>query len=272
MNLYADSKLSEWIYCADFEKQERRFLRAFLRPGDIFVDVGANVGLFTLLAARYVGTAGRVYAFEPCRHTYERLLDNVALNRYANVSCHQLGLSDSCQPLSMTVSLDGFDAWNSVAIPTAGASFTTETVNATTWDDFAEAHEIVGRVAMMKIDVEGWESRILGGGSQSLSRDDAPVLQVEFTEQNMRGAGSSCANLYRTLEMLGFRIFTYDTRNRRLVHDPLRESYPYLNLIASKNPEWVTARLKQHPFWFWSRGYTLRWGAGRMNISSGCFQ
>ena len=272
MNLHLDSRLSELIYCEGFEEEERRFLKAFLRPNDIFVDVGANTGLFTLLAARYVGPTGRVYAFEPCRETHNRLLENVVLNRFSNVRCHQSALSDSDKPLLMQVSLDGFDAWNSAATPTAGTSFSSETACATTWDDFAETHHLVGRVTMMKIDVEGWESRVLTGGFRSFSREDAPVLQVEFTEQNAQGTGSSCVDLYHTLEKLGFQMFTYDAPSRRLVLDPLRQSYPYLNLIASKDPEWVTARLKQHPFWLWSREHLLRWGAGRTNISSGCFQ
>jgi FkbM family methyltransferase len=250
MNLHLDSKLSELIYCGGFEEEERQFLKAFLRPDDIFVDVGANTGLFTLLAARYVGSTGRVYAFEPCRETHNRLLENVALNRFSNVRCHQSALSDSDKPLLMQVSLDGFDAWNSAATPTAGTSFSSETSGATTWDDFAETHHLVGRVTMMKIDVEGWESRVLAGGSRSLSRKDAPVLQVEFTEQNAQGAGSSCVDLYRTLETLGFHMFVYDAPSRRLVPDPPRQSYPYLNLIATKNPQEVNAKLRRRPFRF----------------------
>lgn len=246
MRLYFDSELSQRVYCGDFEWRERQFINAFLRPRDVFVDVGANIGLFTLIAAHRVGNKGHVYAFEPCSKTYHRLIANVQLNRRTNVSCYQLALSDSVAQLNMTISLDGFDAWNSLAQPITGNSFAVETVNSTTWDSFAQDQSLIGRVTMMKIDVEGWESRVLTGGYEILSRIDAPVLQVEFTEQASRSVGSSCAKLYRLLEELGYQMFIFDARSRKLVRDSLRESYPYVNLIAAKRPEQIVVRLKKH--------------------------
>jgi len=247
MRLYFDSRLSRLIYSNDFEWKERQFLKSFLRPGDVFVDLGANIGLFTLIAARQVGSTGHVYAFEPCRETYERLLTNVRLNRLANVSVHQLALSDRVGQYDMKVSLDGYDAWNSLAQPIAGGSFTVKTVNAVTWDEFSRQNKLVGRVTTMKIDVEGWESRVLLGGCETLSRMDAPVLQVEFTELAARSAGSSCPNLYHMLEDLGYQMFTYDAKYRKLIADPLRAEYPYVNLIAAKRPEQVSTRLDRGP-------------------------
>ena len=99
-----------------------------MRPGDVFVDVGANIGLYTLIAAHIVGASGRVYAFEPGSETYRRLLSNVQLNQMTNVSCHELALSDSTARLDMNMSTDGYDAWNSLAKPIAGSSFSTETI------------------------------------------------------------------------------------------------------------------------------------------------
>lgn len=249
MRLYFDSRLSWLLYDQDSEWQECKFLDSFLRPGDVFVDVGANIGLFTLIAAHRVGRTGHVHAFEPCSKTYRRLDANVQLNHLTNVSCHQLALSDqiTCRP--MTVSLDGFDAWNSFGQPTMGSSFVTEPVNCTTWNSFAQKHTLVERVTMMKIDVEGWETRVLLGADETLSRMDAPVLQVEFTEQAARSAGSSCTKLYHLLEDLGYQMFIYDAKSKRLIPDPLRESYPYLNLIAAKRPDQVVARVEKrfHP-------------------------
>ena len=95
MRLYGDSRLCEMLYFDQFEPETRSFLDAFLRPGDVFLDVGANVGLYTIAAARIVGNAGRVHAFEPCSQTFSRLEENVLLNGFGNVSCHRLALSDS---------------------------------------------------------------------------------------------------------------------------------------------------------------------------------
>jgi FkbM family methyltransferase len=243
MCLYSDSRLSLDIYEGNFELQEREFLNAFLRPGDIFVDLGANLGFFTLIGAHRVGETGRVYAFEPCLKTFQRLLSNITLNHLTNVFCHQMALSDHSGQRDMAILSDGFDAWNSFArIPRTPSAV--EKVKCTTWDDFATEHNLMGRVTMMKIDVEGWETHVLSGGVKALSREDAPILQVEFSDATCRCAGSSCERLYHILEELGYQMFLYDPTSRELFFDPLRKQYEYVNLIAIKRPEQVMSRLR----------------------------
>jgi hypothetical protein len=96
---------------------------------------------------------------------------------------------------------------------------------------------------MMKIDVEGWESRVLAGGKEVFSRTDAPLLQVEFADESAKAAGSSCRDLYQRLENFGYRMFVYNLAKRNLIPEPVREKYPYNNLIATKDLEFVNARL-----------------------------
>lgn len=249
IRLHLDSELARLIYCEYFELTEREFLRAFLRPGDVFVDVGANIGLYTLIAASRVTESGSVYCFEPAGKTFKRLCDNVNLNNFSNVQCYQLALSNETGEYPFYTSEDGYDAWNSFAIPIAGKAFSSEIIRCQRWDDLVREHDLVDRVTMMKIDVEGWESRVLEGARESLSREDAPLLQVEFTEEASASAGSSCERLYHLLGDLGYKMFVYDYEKRDIVPDPLRPSYPYLNLIATKHPDKVRGRLsKVNPF------------------------
>ncbi|HJZ67478.1 MAG TPA: FkbM family methyltransferase, partial [Blastocatellia bacterium] len=244
MRLHTDSELCRLIYCRYFEAIERAFLNDFLRPGDVFVDVGANIGLFTLIAAICVGPKGKVFAFEPTTATFERLVDNVRLNDFQNVTSIKLALSDVNGQMDLVRSIDGFDAWNSFARPTMGKVFSKECVDAAPWDQYARQHDLTGVVTMMKIDVEGWESRVLAGGKRVFSRMDAPVLQVEFTDEAAMAAGSSCKDLYKTLEHLGYRMFVYDPEMRALVPESMRDEYVYVNLIAVKNPDVVSARVR----------------------------
>jgi FkbM family methyltransferase len=245
IRLFADSELSKLIYIYNFEYQERRFINTFLQPGDIFIDVGANIGLFTVIAALCVGKAGKVYAFEPGSRTFQYLLANVRLNEFENTHIYNIALSSHSGKLDLHVSLEGFDAWNSFGQPTQGQVFTVEDVDTITWDQFAQEHDLVGKVTMMKIDVEGWENHVLTGGTETLSRSDAPTLQVEFTEMNAQLAGTSCKNLYNQLLNLGYQMFTYDLKTNTLCPDILRDVYPYMNLIATKRPEFVYARLRE---------------------------
>jgi FkbM family methyltransferase len=244
IRLYGDSELCRLIYCRNFEVTEREFVNHFLRSGDVFVDVGANIGLFTLIAASRVGSTGKVIAFEPTSKTYERLVGNVRLNRLCNVDCVRSALSDHTGELDLVRSADGFDAWNSFAGPTTTQTVSRERVGVIEWDRYAEAHLLSGNVTMMKIDVEGWESRVLAGGREILSRSDSPVLQVEFTDDAAQAAGSSCRALYEFLESLGYHMYIYDADRHSLTQDGLRDRYPYVNLLAVKNFEFVNERVR----------------------------
>jgi FkbM family methyltransferase len=249
LRLYLESELARLIYCEYFELMEREFLRAFLRPGDIFVDIGANIGLYTLIAASCVTESGSVYSFEPAEKSFKRLCDNVILNGFSNIKCYQMALSNETGEFPFYTSEDGHDAWNSFATPIAGKAFSKEIIKCKKWDDFVFQHDLIDRVTMVKIDVEGWESRVLEGARGSLSRKDAPLLQVEFTEEASASAGFSCEFLYNLLEELGYKMFLYDHHKGDIVPDPLRSSYPYINLIATKNPDKIRGRLrKANPF------------------------
>lgn len=243
IKLYGDSVLCEILLFQNFEEETRAFLKAFLRPGDVFLDVGANVGLFTLLAARHVGGSGKVHAFEPVRKTHARLIENVRLNGLTNVTCHCIALSDTIGEATITVAGEGFDAWNSLGKPYMGGVVGTETVATTTLDEFVERHSLTGRISAIKIDVEGWESRVLAGANRTLSRGDAPLLIVEFTEQAARLAGSSCSELHRALNALAYEILTFDQQRPTLTLLPIADQYSNINVIASKRRSELAIRL-----------------------------
>ncbi len=235
LRLYTDSRLSEIIYCWDFEAVERLFVQRYLRPSDIFVDVGANIGLFTVIAAKRVGDDGKVFAFEPAAIPRQRLEENVRLNRFTNVSVQPKALSNQTGTLAICVPSDGHDAWSSLGKPIAGMDLRNEDIEAISWDEFADKHKLAGNVNMMKIDVEGWETRVLKGAEEALSVLDAPLLQVEFTDKAAESSGNSCTELYRDLVNLGYSVCRYDAKRNELVPEGLRQSYPYVNLYATKN-------------------------------------
>lgn len=243
MRLHGDSLLCEMLYTGSFEAETRGFFEAFLRHGDCFLDVGANVGLYTLVAARIIGRSGRVHAFEPCTGTFERLQENVRLNRLNNVSCHQIALSNENARAELTLAKGGFDAWNSLGRPYMGEAAGRETVTTVTLDSFAKEHGLAGRITAIKIDVEGWENQVLAGADELLSARDAPVLCIEFTEEAAQFADSSCRVLYQRLERLGYRMYSVGPKREDLQPFPAREPFPHVNLLAAKDLAAVQARL-----------------------------
>lgn len=244
LKLYGDSRLCEMLYFDQFEPETRCFLDAYLRSGDVFLDIGANVGLYTVAAARIVGLGGEVHAFEPCSQTFSRLEENVRLNALRNVSCHRLALSDTNAEAQLSIAKDGFDAWNSLGKPYMGEDGGSETVRTVTLDSFVDQHRLAGRITVMKVDVEGWENQVLHGAETLLSAKDVPVLCVEFTEQAAQLAGSSCAALYQTLERLGFQMFTVGDSPDTVVPFPICDPFPNVNLLALKDPAAARARFR----------------------------
>lgn len=243
IRLHGDSVLGRLVYTARYERVEREFVRLFLEPGDTFVDLGAHFGLFTVLGASAVGEAGRVCAVEPCPSVFGRLEENVALNGFSNVTCLMEAVSEEAGEATLNVAVDGWDAWSSLGRPAAGDHFERTVVPTSTLDGLVDRGLIEG-ASLVKIDVEGWEVRVIRGGRRFLSGDTAPVLLVEFSDEAAVGAGSSCAELYREIESLGYGIYRYDPRRRDIARDPLREAYPYTNLIAARRPDAVRARLR----------------------------
>ncbi|MBW7943516.1 MAG: FkbM family methyltransferase [Candidatus Kuenenia stuttgartiensis] len=243
IELYPGDLLSKLIYFRNFEQDEQKFLRKFLRPTDIFIDVGANLGLYTIIAARIVGKKGKIYSFEPSKVNFERLTRNVQLNHYQNVICVQLALSDAEESREFLVSTDGFGAYNSLGKPSAGERFNTEVVSCLTWDQFAIKNQLIDKIALMKIDVEGWESRVFNGGKQFFSREDAPDLLVEFTEINAKINGSSCEILFQQLMDFGYQIYLINMEKQTLERQEEWHNYDYINLFATKRLNLVLDRL-----------------------------
>lgn len=242
LKLYTDSMLSEPIFTGNFEPSELHFVQAYLKKNDHFLDVGANIGLFTVIAAEKVGAEGKIYSFEPVTKTFDRLRENIELNQLAMAFPVHAALSSSDGELDMVVSIEGYDAWNSFGKPSAGTGFATEAVKVIKLDSWLAQHPEV-KPALIKIDVEGWEGHVLQGGNGIFSAAHAPDLLVEFTESNCKNAGTSCSELYDTLSNLGYQVFTYDHALNRLVPEPRREVYPPINVVASKNPAALQQRL-----------------------------
>ncbi len=235
MMLYKDNKLSFEIFHG-FELDEIDFVNRFLKQGDTFVDVGTNVGLFSLHASAIVGERGKVISFEPSSATVHRLQENIALNGCINIEIVPKGLSFEPGVLELVVAGNGYDAFNSFAVPSMGAITAREKVEVTTVDSFMTLKGIAPKdVKLIKIDVEGWELHVLKGGETFFGHVDAPVLLVEFTETNAKNAGTSCIELGLLLQKLGYTLYVYDSKLKKLTDEPFGKTYDYKNLIASKN-------------------------------------
>lgn len=160
----------------DWSEPELRQLDRFVGPGEVFVDVGANIGLYTLKAARLVGPTGRVIAVEPGAVAGDQLLANVALNGFDQVRLVRGALSDrSGEGVLRHVPL-GNDPQAYSLLPDPAAP-DGERVRTLTLDELC-AECGLDRLDCLKIDVEGGEEQVIAGGLSAIERH-RPTLIME---------------------------------------------------------------------------------------------
>jgi len=182
-----------------YDRAEVRFLQRHLRPGNVFVDVGAHIGFYALLGARAVGSRGTVVAIEPDPVSYERLRWHVIANGSHQVMTVNLGVSDREEQRELAIQVHGNRGGSSFRT----ASDVVERVAcrplAAILDDLD-----VQRVTGMKLDIEGFERRVL----DRFFADAPPDLRPEFmiVEGQGRSSGSGDAALLHLLGRNGYRL------------------------------------------------------------------
>jgi FkbM family methyltransferase len=202
--------LSRVLYVSGtYEPNMLYVLRRLLRPGDVFLDVGGNAGIVTLAAAQWVGADGHVHVFEPSPREYGRLVDTIARNRLTNVSPHRiaLGARRGTAFLKIASSKDGglntFGRYFSYADTTLERL---EEVDVHPLDDVI-AHERTGRIAAIKIDVEGMELHVLRGAREIVARD-RPAIILEVFQRALESCGANAEAIEALLMTNGYRVWT----------------------------------------------------------------
>ncbi len=151
-----------------------RLLERTLRPGDVFVDAGSNIGFYSLLASRLVGPAGQVHAFEMMPDTAQRLRRNIDLSAAGNITVHQVALSDVSGEVVRASYNPEFLGQASLSSDLGARRTHTVEVKTSRFDDILAA---IGPIRLMKIDLEGAELNALKGGVAMLRNVDAIVFE-----------------------------------------------------------------------------------------------
>ena len=195
-----DDLIQRQIYFGTAEPEETRLVKMRLRAGMTFVDVGANVGYYTALAARRVaGNGGRVIAFEPSPPVFARLQAMIQANRLEHATAVQAGLSDSTGCVKLYL---GIGSHNHTPTMVAHENTIATDVRIVTLDDEAERLGIE-RIDFLKIDVEGHESKVLAGAKRLLRERRIRAMLCEFNEHWLTRAGSSTLALEETIRKSG---------------------------------------------------------------------
>ena len=201
----------------------------YCKPGDVTVDVGANIGEVSIVMSLRAGPTGRVFAFEPNPRIYRYLLGNLALNQCHNVTALNAAVGAAAGTLRMS---DGRrDDMNRVV--DAGEI----EVSATTLDE----QNWPGTIALVKVDVEGSELLVLEGAQRTLSR--TLCLNCEMSEEHYRRYGYGVADIVAFVRRAGFQTYVANGKRLRAIDETFHESGLH-ELVAVKDPAQFLARTR----------------------------
>lgn len=198
----------------------------------VALDIGANVGYFTLLLFHLVGSQGKVSAFEPGKYQYELLQQNVQINGLTNVTIYNVAVSDIPGRATFYEGPEGVDGFSSLVEISdpgfRGVQFVKREVGAVTIDDALMEEKII-HVDFIKIDVEGAELLVIQGMKRLLDNHNEKVtILFEAEDRWTTRFGYSVRHLVREVENFGFRCFWLDNRGRLVEIDWHKPQVSYM--------------------------------------------
>jgi FkbM family methyltransferase len=179
----------------DFFKRDTSLLQRWLRPGDVLVDCGANVGLLAIVGAKQVGAAGRVYAIEAHPKIFGFLKSNIALNDASNIAPLHVAVGE--KEGTIAFSDRPADDGNHVLPQGSGLSVPMKPLDAIVPAGTA--------VRLLKLDVEGYEKFVIEGAKALIPTVEA--IYFESSELLFSRYGYSCEDMFNPLRACGFRLF-----------------------------------------------------------------
>jgi len=199
----SDYTQERFFWLGEMDAAEINQIASRLSPGAVIFDVGANFGYYGIALANRLARQCSVHSFEPFPDTLQRLRTNIALNQLQDVvKSVPFGLADSAGTGTM-VAKEGHSG---------GAHFdahpqqsTGPQVALTTLDEYCSAYD-VRRIDFIKIDVEGYEGKVINGGRIAL-KTFKPLLMVEFNPVTMAKANARMETLRDDLIALGYKLF-----------------------------------------------------------------
>jgi FkbM family methyltransferase len=190
-----------------YERGTTRVFTELVKEEMNVVDIGANIGYYTLLAARRVGPQGKVYAFEPEPRNFKLLSENLRLNGYENVVPIQKAVSNKAGTTSLFLSPRGSTSHS--LLPSRDRSKRTITIETVTLDEFFAA-EGNPAIQVVKMDIEGWEIEALDGMGKLIAGNSPLKMIVEFYPWGLLSRGISPRVLTDKLIELGFTLSAID--------------------------------------------------------------
>ena len=208
--------LDEYLFInSKYERHITSEMHTYVKPGDIVLDIGANIGLHTILLAKITGAYGQVYAFEPIPSIYTQLEKSIEKNNIKNIRVGKFALGEKKEELYININL-GCVASSSILDKDVSNMTTNIKIQVRTLDSLN-----LQKVDFIKLDVEGYEWNVISGGMNTIKRYK-PTIIFEYSPDYFRRAGNNDGN----------KILNFMIDNNYVMYDLENKNKVVLNIIS----------------------------------------
>ncbi len=202
IDIYLTSQMDTSYFNIDFKKNNLILAEInTLKEGQNFLDVGANIGYYSLFASKIIGNAGRVYSFEPSNREFRRLLKNIELNNCTNIIPLNIALSDLDSEIKFSIA-KGHTGLNSMIIADKSVVKSPQIIRSMRLDSIFNSEN--KKFHLIKIDVEGAELLVLKGMANLLQEHLIQKLVVEITPRFFKVFDYEKVDIYNFLSGFGY--------------------------------------------------------------------
>lgn len=206
-NIRLTIHLDDWIqqqvyFLGDYEKPEIDYISGYLKAGDVFIDIGANIGLFSLNASKIVGNQGKVVAFEAFSSNFKQFKNNISINNFKNIISENKAISNQNSTIEILYNEEDHNIGMASAFL---KDFTSkEIVESITLDEYASTHNI-SKIDLIKIDIEGGEYNAILGMTKILTNSKPQVI-MEINHQTLQDSGHTEKEIIDLFSQFSYRI------------------------------------------------------------------
>ncbi|MDB9485995.1 FkbM family methyltransferase [Dolichospermum circinale CS-537/01] len=221
------------VYLGTYERHELTFLKKYIKPGWVCLDVGANIGFYTLNLSKLVGSEGKVYAIEPSPSNYKKLEENIAINNLDNCITSNIALSSESGEFVFSVSPHQNSGWGRLGKWTSAQSEII--VNVNTLDDFVLFNNI-SNIDFLKIDIEGHELKFLEGGKNTFKNGIVKRIMIEYCGYVLEPQGITLKSYVDSIMKFGYTPVHFNLdRIEKAKDGTYQDQKEILNLLFEKN-------------------------------------
>ena len=187
-----------------WEKAGTNFVLNSIKKNDVVLDIGANIGYFTLLFAKQAGSNGKIYAFEPEPKNFQLLKKNLENNKYQNVTCENVAVSNKNDEIELFLSEKSIGQHK--IYPSTSVSNKSIKIKSIKIDDYILKNIKDEQISFIKIDAEGSEYHIIEGMKSLLGSKIPLKIMLEFDPIQINDSGCNPEDLLNVLNNAGFNF------------------------------------------------------------------